>query len=105
MWENFIYISEKMCDNVEKYRNRGKNMLIYLNMIQGEERKASFEKIYEENYLRMYHIAFSILKQQADAEDAVHEAFLSIAKNFRKYSKLSNKNTSHAHSLVHTPWI
>lgn len=89
MWENFIYISEKMCDNVEKYRNRGKNMLIYLNMIQGEERKASFEKIYEENYLRMYHIAFSILKQQADAEDAVHEAFLSIAKNFRKYSKLS----------------
>lgn len=64
-------------------------MLIYLSMIEGEERKASFEKIYKENYLRMYHIALSILKQPADAEDAVHEAFLSIAKNFKKYFHLS----------------
>lgn len=64
-------------------------MLVYLNLIEGEERKISFTKIYEENHLRMYHIALSILKNHADAEDAVHEAFLSIAKNFRKYSKLS----------------
>lgn len=64
-------------------------MLVYLNLIEGEKRKNSFAKIYEENHLRMYHIALSILKNHADAEDAVHEAFLSIAKNFRKYSKLS----------------
>jgi RNA polymerase sigma-70 factor (ECF subfamily) len=37
----------------------------------------------------MYHIALSILKNPASAEDAVHEAFLSIAKNFKIYSKLS----------------
>ena len=64
-------------------------MLVYLNLIEGRERKDLFAQIYEENYLRMYHIAFAILKRHADAEDAVHEAFLSIAKNFRKYSKLS----------------
>ena len=64
-------------------------MLTYLCLIDGEERKKFFEKIYNENYLRMYHIALSILKNPASAEDAVHEAFLSIAKNFKIYSKLS----------------
>jgi RNA polymerase sigma-70 factor (ECF subfamily) len=64
-------------------------MLTYLCLIDGEERKKSFEKIYNENYLRMYHIALSILKNPASAEDAVHEAFFSIAKNFKIYSKLS----------------
>ena len=64
-------------------------MLVYLCLIEDEERKKSFEKIYNENYLRMYHISLSILKNPASAEDAVHEAFLSIAKNFKIYSKLS----------------
>ena len=48
-----------------------------------------FQKIYEENYLRMYHVAFGILKNQADAENAVSEAFLSIAENHKKYFKIS----------------
>lgn len=48
-----------------------------------------FQKIYDENYLRMYHAAFGILKNQADAENAVSEAFLSIAENEKKYSKIS----------------
>ena len=48
-----------------------------------------FQKIYDENYLRMYHVAFGILKNQADAENAVSEAFLSIAENHKKYFKIS----------------
>ena len=64
-------------------------MLTYLCLIDGEDRKEFFEKVYSENYLRMYHIALSILKNPASAEDAVHEAFFSIAKNFKIYSKLS----------------
>lgn len=47
-----------------------------------------FQKIYEENYLRMYHAAVGILKHQMDAENAVSEAFLSIAENYKKYSKI-----------------
>ena len=76
LWKNLVYISLEICDNVKNVINRGIiKMLIYLSMIEGEERKASFEKIYKENYLRMYHIALSILKQPADVEDAVQEAF------------------------------
>lgn len=70
-------------------------MLVYLNLIQDENHKNTYRKIYEDNYLRMYHIALAVLKNQADAEDAVHEAFLSLARNFRKYSNLSCREMEH----------
>lgn len=35
--------------------------------------------------MKMYHIALSFLKQPTEAENAVHEAFLSLAENFQKY--------------------
>lgn len=63
-------------------------MIFYLSLLETEEDKKSFEKIYEENYLTMYHIALGILKNQADAENAVHEAFLKLAEKFEKYSVL-----------------
>lgn len=64
-------------------------MLIYLTILESDEEKKSFEQTYKDNYLYMYHVAFKILKHQMDAENAVHEAFLSIAENYKKYSKLS----------------
>lgn len=64
-------------------------MFVYLNLIHDEKHQNIYRKIYEDNYLRLYHIALSILKEPADAEDAVHEAFLSFAKNFRRYANLS----------------
>lgn len=64
-------------------------MLIYISMLETEAEKQSFEKIYRENYLTMYHIALGILKSQADAENAVHEAFLKLAEKFEKYSQLA----------------
>lgn len=64
-------------------------MLLYLSMIDSDEDKKSFEKIYHDNYLTMYHIALGILKSQPDAENAVHEAFLKLAEKFEKYSSLS----------------
>ena len=64
-------------------------MLVYLALLENEEDKTLFIKIYEENYLKMYHIAFRILNQKMDAENAVQEAFLSVINNFSKYSKLS----------------
>ena len=66
-------------------------MLIYISMLETEAEKQSFEKIYRENYLTMYHIALGILKSQADAENAVHEAFLKLAEKFEKYSHLGVK--------------
>ncbi len=59
--------------------------MIYLAMLESEEEREVFRYIYEENYLKMYHIALSFLKQPTEAENAVHEAFLSLAENFQKY--------------------
>lgn len=64
-------------------------MLIYLTLLETEEEKQNFQTIYENNYLKMYHVALGILKNQYDAENAVHESFLSIAEKFKKYSNLN----------------
>lgn len=37
----------------------------------------------------MYNIAFSILKNPTNAEDAVQDAFLSLCNNIKRYKKLS----------------
>ncbi len=64
-------------------------MLVCLSMFESDEERVSFQAIYEENYLKMYHVALGILKCQMDAENAVHEAFLCIAENYKKYSQIS----------------
>ena len=59
-------------------------MLIYLQMIETEEEQSKFEVIYHEYFPLMFHIAYQILRHQQDAEDAVHQAFVSIAENITK---------------------
>ena len=61
-------------------------MLIYLQMIDLPQDRSKFEKIYDLYRQRMYHIAMRILHNERDAEDAVHEAFIAIAKNILKFS-------------------
>lgn len=41
----------------------------------------------------MYRAAFDIMKNQQDAEDALQEAFISIAKNFSKISEIKCPQT------------
>ena len=50
-----------------------------------------FQQIYEENYMQMYHVAFGILKSSTEAENAVQEAFFSIARNYRNYSGIRGR--------------
>ena len=59
-------------------------MLVYLQMIETQEDKAKFEVLYEEYKGLMYHIAHQILRNEQDAEDAVHNAFVTIAENIQK---------------------
>lgn len=59
-------------------------MLIYLQMIETPEDKSKFVIIYEEYRDYMYRVAFSILHNVEDAEDAVHYAFVKIAENINK---------------------
>lgn len=57
---------------------------IYLSMLETEEEKDYFEKIYVEYKHKMYGIAYDILNNVQDSEDAVHQAFLNMADNFQK---------------------
>ena len=59
-------------------------MLIYLQMIETPEERSKFEQIYLEYKNIMFHVAFKILNNEQDAEDAVHQAFVKIAENIKK---------------------
>lgn len=58
-------------------------LTICLNAIENPRDKVKFEEIYQKYRGFMLKIASRILHGQQDAEDAVHNAFLSIAKNMR----------------------
>lgn len=62
-------------------------MLIYLSMIESEADKSLFEQLYIRYKGLMYHIAYRILQNREDAEDAVHQAFVSLAKNIKKLQR------------------
>lgn len=58
--------------------------MIYLSMIDSQEGQTKFTKLYETYRDLMYQVADSILRNHYDAEDAVHQAFLSIAAHIDK---------------------
>ena len=61
-------------------------MLIYLQMIESPRERSKFEIIYHRYGRLMYSVAYSILGNTQDAEDAVHHAFVKIAENILKIS-------------------
>lgn len=63
-------------------------LAIYLSMIDTPQEKLLFETLYRENLQDMYAVAFSVLNNKEDAEDAVHQSFLKIADNFAKISQM-----------------
>ncbi len=68
-------------------------MLIYLAMIEAPEEKLKFEQLYMRYRGLMFHAAMQILNNQSDAEDAVHQAFVSIAENIKKISLVDSPKT------------
>ena len=64
---------------------------IYLAELDTQEEKDKFAELYEKYSRKMYHIALSILKNPADAEDAVDIMF----------SRLANKFTEISYKSVH----
>ncbi len=60
----------------------------YLSAIDTEEDKSEFEKLYIKYRQDMYAIAYSILHNPQDSEDAVHQAFINIANHFEKIKKI-----------------
>lgn len=76
------------CDtiNLAKIPIKGSDELIamYMTVIDNDDDKSAFEKLYKEYRREMYGIAYSILHKKEDAEDAVHQAFLQISYDFDK---------------------
>lgn len=59
-------------------------MFIYMMMIDSPDDQSKFEKIYLEYKGLMYYVAYKILNNGHDAEDAVHNAFIKVAENIQK---------------------
>lgn len=64
-----------------------------LGYIDTNENKERFEELYHTYKNLMYNVAFSILQNPQDAEDALQDAFISIAKNFSKISEIKCPRT------------
>lgn len=62
-------------------------LTVYLSLIDDDQDKKTFEQMYLDNKDMMYHYAYKILKDVSSAEDAVHDAFLSFARHFKKFEK------------------
>ncbi len=62
-------------------------MFIYLSMIETEEDKSKFERLYLTYRQQMFFTANRILKDQYLAEDAVHLAFIRLIDNLEKINE------------------
>ena len=70
-------------------------------MIVLPEDRSKFERIYLHYRGLMYHVAFRILNNEADAEDAVHSAFVKIAERIDQIEKpICPKTQSYVLTIV-----
>lgn len=64
-------------------------MLIFLlAALESEEDRRKFTAVYEQYHTRLEDAAIGVLKNQADAEDAVQNAFVQIIRHFEKISQI-----------------
>lgn len=68
-------------------------MLLFLALIDTQEDKDRFEELYEAYCYSMFYIAFKILNDHGQAEDAVQEALIRIANNMDKVGPVSEPRT------------
>ncbi len=59
-------------------------MLIFMTLIESESDKIKFTTLYEDYSDLLFYIANEVLHNVHDAEDAVHDALISIAKHLAK---------------------
>lgn len=68
-------------------------MVIYLQMIDDPRDRSKFEQLYTRYKDLMYYTANRILRNEQDAEDAVHNAFLAIVGNIPKIPAVDSPKT------------
>jgi len=65
--------------------------IIYVNIIDDPAHLARFEEIYETYYKKMFYTANKILKDGYEAEDALQDAFIGIARNMKTVSRIKTE--------------
>lgn len=75
-------------------------MLICLSLIETPEDRSKFEKVYIAYQKTMFNQAYGVVKNQQDAEDAVHDAFEYIAKNIGNIEEPISKKTKVYVSII-----
>lgn len=68
-------------------------LAFYLSLIDSEEEKSKFEQLYTLYRKRMWYTAHQILGDSFDAEDAVHNAFIGIARNMNHIGDANSAET------------
>lgn len=68
-------------------------MILYISMIESEEDKNKFEKIYNTYKQTMFYIANKILNDTYMSEDVVHQSFIRIMNNLDKIGEVDSKRT------------
>ncbi len=64
---------------------------MFLMMLDTEEEKKTLAGIYNDYHDKMFAIAFRILHNEHESEDAVSDAFYTIANNVKNFKKYSNE--------------
>ena len=59
-----------------------RDMLVYLQMLETEEDRSRFDEMYRKYRNLLKFVAKDILKNEEDAEDAMHQVFLKVAENW-----------------------
>ncbi len=67
-------------------------LAFYLSLIDNDNERKLFERIYYDHRKQMFTIAFSILENEDDAEDLVHDVFCNIAEKYmQSLQKIKNE--------------
>lgn len=69
-------------------------MLIFFAFIDDESDRDKFVTLYEKYKKKMFYTAYSVLNDTYSAEDAVHEAFIAIARNIGKINDVNSIETA-----------
>lgn len=88
--KNFLPVGLCIMKKVYRvYAERENKMIsLYLQLLDTRKEKEDFELLYERYRQLMYWVAKDILQDEGLAEDAVHEAFLRVIKNFDKIGEI-----------------
>ncbi len=68
-------------------------LAFYMALIDEESDKEKFERIYHLYAKRMLKMAYSVLHNQSQCEDVVHEAFIKIARNINAVDEVDSVKT------------